>query len=65
MAIPVIPVTFILGGGAYVSAADWASGAVSMRAYTKRGKPRNRRGSSLPLWIGRRLTIEDIGGGGE
>ncbi len=61
-----MPVTFILGGAAYVSRADWATGAHSLRAYTKAGKPRTRRAryrgeETPPLLVGRRLTIESIG----
>ncbi|USN14380.1 hypothetical protein KABACHOK_05670 [Brevundimonas phage vB_BpoS-Kabachok] len=54
-------VSFILGGSTYVSRAELASGSLSLRAYTKAGKPRNRRGSDLPLLVSRCLLIESIG----
>lgn len=61
-----MPVSFILGGSAYVSRAEWESGAVSLRAFTKAGKPRNRRAryrgeATPPLFISRCLTINAIG----
>ena len=61
-----MPVSFILGGSAYVSRAEWDSGAVSLRAYTKAGKPRNRRAryrgeETPPLIVSRCLTIDAIG----
>lgn len=54
-------VTFILGGSTYVNLAEWQGGAHSLRAHTKAGKPRNRRGTDLPLLVGRCLLIESIG----
>jgi len=59
----VMSVSLILGGSLYVSREEWASGALSLRAYTKAGKPRNRRGSPSPLYVGRCLTIDSIGEG--
>ncbi len=45
-------VALTLGGHAYVSRAALESGSPSMRAYTKAGKPRSRRNSASPLYIG-------------
>lgn len=56
-----IEVSHILGGTSFISQADWNSGALSLRTYTKAGKPRNRRCSSLPLYVSRALTVEAIG----
>ena len=54
-------VCLILGGRAFVSRADWHSGRLDLRAYTKAGKPRFRRGWLSPLYISRCLTIDSIG----
>lgn len=50
-----VEVALTLGGHAYVNRSELESGSASLRAYTKAGKPRNRRGSSMPLYIGRAL----------
>lgn len=66
MTVAVIPVSFILGGSTYVSRAEWEAGALTLRAHTKAGKPRNRRARyrgevTPPLTISRCLTIDAIG----
>lgn len=48
-------VALTLGGSAHVNRAELEVGAVSLRAYTKSGRPRFRRGSTLPLYIGAAL----------
>lgn len=48
-------IALTLGGHAYVSRADLEAGAVSLRAYTKSGQQRFRRGSTLPVYIGAAL----------
>lgn len=61
MAEAIRHVSFILGGAAYVSREAWDRGDLGLRALTKRGKPRNRRGSDMPLMVSRCLTIDAIG----
>jgi hypothetical protein len=51
----VVSVALTLGGSVFVSRAALAAGDPGLRVYTKAGKPRNRRGSSLPMGTGRAL----------